>query len=158
DWPPSQAQPRSLYLHSSGNANSVRGDGVLGDDPPTTEERPDRFLYDPERPVPSVDPAGPRDRRDAEARDDVLCYTTAPLNEAITIAGPVTLELWAVTDAPDTDWTALLVDVYPDGRAISLCDGILRARYRESLAAPRLLQPGVGERYAIAVGNIACRF
>jgi putative CocE/NonD family hydrolase len=158
DWPPSQAHARSLYLHSSGGANSSRGDGMLGNDPPTTEERPDRFLYDPERPVPSVDPAGPWDRREIEARDDVICFTSEPLPEAITIAGPVTLELWAVSDAPDTDWTAMLVDVYPDGRAIGLCDGILRARYRESLAEPRLLQPGGAERYAIAVGNIACRF
>jgi putative CocE/NonD family hydrolase len=158
NWPPSDAVQRSFYLHSGGGANSARGDGALSDDPPLPAERSDRYLYDPERPAPSVEPAGPQDRREAEARDDVLCYTSAPLREPLTIAGAVTLELWAATDAPDTDWTAMLVDVYPDGRAISLCDGILRARYRESPAEPRLLQPGVPERYQIAAGNIACRF
>src|SRR5262249_34948457 len=149
---------RSLYLHSGGRANSARGDGLLGEDPPSSPERPDRYLYDPERPVPSLQPAGPQDRREVEVRDDVLCYTTEPLSQPLTVAGPITLELWAVSDAPDTDWTGTLVDVCPDGRAISLCDGILRARYRESMAEPALLEPGRPARYCIEVGNIACRF
>jgi putative CocE/NonD family hydrolase len=158
DWPPSATDRRALYLHSGRGANSNRGDGMLSHEPPSGKERRDRYLYDPERPVPSIDPAGPHDRGQVEARDDVLCYTTDPLPQSLTIAGPVVLELWAISDAPDTDWTAMLVDVYPDGRAISLCDGILRARYRESLAEPRLLEPNKPECYTIQLGHIACRF
>ena len=93
-----------------------------------------------------------------EARDDVLCFTTPPLDQPLVVAGPVTLDLWATTDAPDTDWTGKLVDVHPDGRAVLLCDGILRARYRDSAADPRPLQPGRRTRYSVDLGDIACRF
>ena len=158
DWPPLESESRALYLHSGGKANSDRGDGLLAEEPPASAERTDRFLYDPERPVPTSDPAGPRDQRVIEARDDVLCYTTPPLDEPLVVAGPVALELWASTDAPDTDWTGKLVDVHPDGRAVLLCDGILRARYRESFSDPRPLQPGRPTRYSIDLGHTACRF
>ena len=157
DWPPPDAAPQELYLHSGLGANSARGDGLLNREPPRGNERPDRYLYDPLRPVPTAEPAGPHDQRAIEARDDVLCYTTEALTEPLVLAGPIRLELWAASDAPDTDWTGKLVDVYPDGRAISLADGIVRARYRKSLAAPELLEPGTAERYSISIGEIACK-
>ena len=157
-WPPTECEPRAFYLHSDGKANSARGDGLLTEQHPPGDERADRYLYDPERPVPTTDPPGPSDQRMIEARDDVLCFTTPPLDQPVVVAGPVTLELWATTDAPDTDWTGKLVDVHPDGRAVLLCDGILRARYRESAADPRPVQPGRPTRYSVDLGDIACRF
>jgi putative CocE/NonD family hydrolase len=90
--------------------------------------------------------------RDAE-RADVLVYTSPPLAEPLTVAGPVRVRLHAATDGPDTDWTAKLVDVYPDGRAINLCDGIIRARYRGSRQSPELLTPG--EVYAYDIDLVA---
>ena len=158
DWPPTECEPHTLYLHSDGNANSDRGDGVLTEQSPEADGHADRYLYDPGRPVPTTEPAGPRDQRMIEARDDVLCFTTPLLDQPVVIAGPVTLELWATTDAPDTDWTGKLVDVHPDGRAVLLCDGIIRARYRDSEAEPRLIQPGHPTRYVVDLGDIACRF
>ena len=106
----------------------------------------------------SVGQPGPRDQSQIEARDDVLCYTTAPFERPLTVAGPVTVELWAVTDAPDTDWTAKLVVVEPDGRTISLCDGIRRASFRESLTDPSPVTPGEAYRYEIELGSTAYRF
>ena len=88
----------------------------------------------------------------------MLCYTTAPFEQPLTVAGPVTVELWAVTDAPDTDWTAKLVAVDPDGTAISLCDGIRRASFRESLTDPSPVTPGEAYRYEIELGSTAYRF
>ena len=166
-WPPPEAAERALYLHSEGRANSASGDGVLAERPPAGSERPDRYLYDPLRPVPteggpllqvSVGLPGPRDQRRVEARDDVLCYTTERLPAPLDVAGPVTVELWAVTDCPDTDWTAKLVDVYPDGRALSLTDGVIRARFAESLAEPRPLVAGEPTRYTLDLANTAHRF
>ena len=166
-WPPPEAAERTLHLHSEGRANSASGDGVLAERPPTGSERPDRYLYDPLRPVPteggpllqlSVGLPGPRDQRRVEARDDVLCYTTEPLTAPLDVAGPVTVDLWAVTDGPDTDWTAKLVDVYPDGRALSLTDGVIRARFAESLAEPRPLVAGEPTPYTLDLANTAHRF
>ena len=91
-------------------------------------------------------------------RDDVLCYTSEPLREPLEIAGPVVAEVWAVTDAPDTDWTAKLVDVSPDGRALGLCDGIRRASFRDSLAEPSPVTPGEPVRYEIELSSVAYRF
>ncbi len=166
-WPPPGGSEQKLYLHSGGSANSARGDGELSGDAPQGSQTPDRFLYDPAHPVfseggPTYQSEyglpGPRDQRFVEQRDDVLCYTTPPLAEPVTVAGPVSLELWAVSDAPDTDWTAKLVDVDTDGKAVSLCDGIIRARFRNSLSEPQPLTPGRPERYTIDLANTAFRF
>jgi uncharacterized protein len=160
-WPPSGARVERWYLHSGGGANSLRGDGVLRCETPAGES-PDTFLYDPGRPVPTgggnllmlaIRQPGPWDQREVEQRDDVLVYTSAPLTEPLTVAGPVRVRLQAATDGPDTDWTAKLVDVYPDGQAINLCDGILRARYRGSRQTPELLTPG--EVYAYEIDLVA---
>ena len=107
---------------------------------------------------PQVGLPGPRNQQSIEERDDVLCYTGEVLDRPLTIAGPVAVDLFAATDAPDTDFTAKLVDVHPDGRSISLCDGIIRARFRDSLAEPRLLKPGETARYRIDLASVAHRF
>ena len=166
-WPPPEAREHVLHLHSGGRANSARGDGALSGEAPGRDEQPDRYLYDPARPVPSeggpllqvsIGLPGPRDQRAVEARDDVLCYTSPPLDGPLTVAGPVSVELWAVTDGPDTDWTAKLVDVHPDGRAISVCDGIIRARFRDSLEQPSPAKPGEPACYTIDLASTALRF
>ena len=75
-------------------------------------------------------PAGPFDQRATEGRQDVLVYTTPALEQDVEVTGPITVRLWAVSSAPDTDFVARLVDVHPNGYAQNLTDGIIRARYR----------------------------
>jgi uncharacterized protein len=94
-------------------------------------------------------PAGPRDQRSVEARDDVLVYSTPPMSEDTEVTGPVTLELFGKSSAVDTDFTAKLVDVWPDGFAQNLTEGILRARYRDSRETPTLINPGQVYKMAI---------
>ncbi len=150
EWPLARTRWQKWYLHSGGQANTVLGDGRLSRDPPR-DEAADRFVYDPEYPVqtvggnnccsPHIVPWGPYDQRAVEMRNDVLCYTSLPLEEDVEVTGPIKLVLFAATDALDTDWTGKLVDVAPDGLAINLCDGILRARFRDSFTDPHLLEP-----------------
>jgi putative CocE/NonD family hydrolase len=88
-------------------------------------------------------PAGPRDQRQVEARPDVLVYSTPPLDSDVEVTGPVTLDFFARSSAVDTDFTAKLVDVWPNGFAENLTEGILRGSFREStLGAPQVLTPG----------------
>jgi hypothetical protein len=151
DWPLPGTSYVPYYLHSSGRANTAAGDGELVAAAPAQAEA-DTFLYDPRRPVPSLggrvmlpttaNAAGAVDQRPAEARDDVLCFTSPALTEPLEVTGHVSLTLYASSSAPDTDFTGKLVDVFPDGRAIYLTDGIVRARYRNSLAEPEPLPPG----------------
>jgi putative CocE/NonD family hydrolase len=154
DWPPPNATPVRFYLHGSGDANSLHGDGRLATVPPGSEP-PDTYTYDPHDPVPTLGganltlPLGVVDQRPVEERRDVLVYTSAPLTHAVEVTGPVTVELWAASSAPDTDFTAKLVDVHPDGYARNLLDGIIRARYRDSASAPSLIEPGEVNRYTI---------
>ena len=166
-WPPPEARAHDLYLHSGGHANTGTGDGVLTSTAPSAVEPTDRYTYDPNNAVPTCggpilslpgQQSGPAEQSAIEARDDVLCYSTAPLAEPLVIAGPVTVELWAATDAPDTDWTAKLVDVHPDGRAISLTDGIIRARFRDSYADPKPVPAGEPCRYAIDLAHMGYAF
>jgi hypothetical protein len=96
--------------------------------------------------------AGPRDQRTVEARPDVLSYTTAPLEDDLEIAGAVNVVLHARTSATDTDWTAKLVEVHPDGRALSICDGIVRARYRHGTSHAEPVTPGECHEYRIDLG------
>jgi putative CocE/NonD family hydrolase len=149
-WPLPDTRYRPYYLQSAGNANTASGDGVLSSTQ-MVQGAEDVYRYDPHHPVPTisgtVDPKlqgnlGPYDQREIEAREDVLCYTTAPLEHSIEVTGPIELVLYASSSACDTDFTGKLVDVHPDGRAELLTDGILRARYRESFARPVLMQPG----------------
>lgn len=151
DWPLPDTSYVPYYLDSSGRANTAAGDGRLSTEPPG-ETATDSYLYDPLRPVPSLggrvmlpstaNAAGPVDQRPVESRDDVLCFTTDVLAETVEVTGHVSLTLYVSSSAPDTDFTGKLVDVFPDGRAIFLTDGILRARYRNSLAEPEPLTPG----------------
>jgi putative CocE/NonD family hydrolase len=151
DWPLPDTSYTDYFLHSSGRANTSGGDGELRAQPPG-DERADTYLYDPLRPVPTLggrvmspstaNAAGPVDQRPAESRGDVLCYTTPVLEQPVEVTGHVSLTLFVSSSAADTDFTGKLVDVFPDGRAIYLTDGILRARYRHSLAEPALLTPG----------------
>jgi len=92
---------------------------------------------------------GVQDQRPVEARDDVLVYTSPVTSDALEVTGPVTVTLYAASSAPDTDFTAKLVDVRPDGYAQNLADGIVRARYRDSRTAPALLTPGAVSKFTI---------
>jgi uncharacterized protein len=150
NWPLPDTSYTDYYLHSRGRANTADGDGELLAQAPDGE-RADTYLYDPMRPVPTLggrvmapanaNAAGPVDQRPVESRDDVLCYTTPVLDRPVEVTGHVSLTLFVSSSALDTDFTGKLVDVFPDGRAIFLTDGILRARYRDSLAEPELLTP-----------------
>lgn len=140
-WPPPSRSHR-LYFTA---------DGGLSPRPPT-EATTKQYDYDPNNPVPTVGgqeltlPPGPRDQRSVEARPDVLVFTTPPLQEPLEVTGRVRVRLYAATSARDTDFTAKLCDVYPDGRSMLLTDGIVRARFRRSLSRPEPVVPG--RRYA----------
>ncbi|MBM3958021.1 MAG: CocE/NonD family hydrolase, partial [Gemmatimonadetes bacterium] len=164
EWPLARTRWQKWHLHSNGGANTILGDGALSTDTPATEH-PDHFTYDPRYPVqtlggntccaPDILPWGPYDQRPVEMRSDVLCYTSEPLETDLEVTGPVKAVLYAETDAPDTDWTAKLVDVSPSAYARNLCDGIIRARYRESLSSPRLQAPNTVHEYQIDLGVTA---
>lgn len=147
DWPPPNMRQVRYFLHSQQGANSLRGDGILSTSLPN-DERADTFVYDPNDPVPSLGgnnltiDIGVQDQGPVEERNDVLVYTSAPLEQPLEVTGPVTVALWASSSAVDTDFTAKLVDVHPNGYAQNLLDGILRARYRESASTPTLMEAG----------------
>jgi putative CocE/NonD family hydrolase len=150
-WPPAEMRPESWYLHSAGHANTAEGDGLISREKPDAEPN-DSYVYDPEHPAPTVGGAtlmhptfrsGALDQRFVEARADVLVFSSRPLEEPLAVAGPVSVKLYVATDGPDTDFVARLVDVYPDGRAMTLTDGVTRLRYREGVDAPAgLVEPG----------------
>ena len=158
EWPLARAQNTEYYLHSGGKANSRHGDGALGTQAPGVESS-DVFLYNPADPVPTIGgplccnayfaASGAFDQKDIEARADVLIYSTPPLEQDVEVTGPITVTLWAATSATDTDFTAKLVDVCEDGCARNLTDGIIRARYRESMSSPAPVEPGRAYRYTI---------
>lgn len=150
EFPPARAKMTRFYLHSGGKANSAAGDGSLSTQAPR-EETADTFEYDPANPVPTIGgrlccgegiPPGPFDQRPNDSRQDALVFTTAPFENPTEVTGFLTLELWAATSAVDTDWTAVLANVAPDGYARFLTDGVIRARYRNSTAHAELLEPG----------------
>ncbi len=121
-------------MHSGGKANSSAGDGTLSTTPPGNEP-PDRYTYDPLDPTPSmysgVHIDGPVDSRECSIRQDVLVYSTPPLEEEIEVTGPITAKLYAATSARDADWMVRLIDIWPDGYEALLCEGVLRARCRD---------------------------
>ena len=145
EWPLARARPTPFYLHSKSGANSLSGDGELRLKPGRRKSQ-DQFTYDPRDPVPTrggavccnpkVFPWGPVDQKSVEQRPDVLVYTSAPLDTDVEVTGPVRAVLYVSSSAADTDFTAKLVDVYPDGQARLITDGILRLRYRNSLEQP----------------------
>ena len=151
DWPLARARSTKYFLHSSGKANSLRGDGTLFTTA-SRSENSDQYVYDPAKPVPTIGgplccdanhlKPGPLDQRPAEAREDVLVYSTTPFTQDTEVTGPVSLELYAKSSAVDTDFTAKLVDVWPDGFAQNLTEGIIRTSYRDSNVTASLLNPG----------------
>lgn len=160
-WPPRGFVPTPLYLHSARGANSLNGDGKLLHQP-ERKNHVDRFAYDPRNAVPTVGgalccdvnalPWGPRDQRRVEGRRDVLVYTSEPLREPVEVTGAPKTVLFVSSSAPDTDFTAKLVDVWPDGTAKILCDGILRMRYRKGVSSAVSYRPGSVERIEIPMG------
>jgi putative CocE/NonD family hydrolase len=154
EWPLDRAQPTDVYLDSAGSANTAHGDGTLAWT--VGGGAPDRFLYDPWDPVPcgagegySRTPANPRL---SEKRRDILVYTSGEFAEPLEVTGPVALALWAASSARDTDFTAKLLDVGPDGTERTLTDGILRARYRSGKTVPELLVPGEAVELKLDLG------
>lgn len=153
-WPLARTRYTPYYLHSQGKANSLQGDGTLSRDTPG-EEPVDQYQYDPADPVPTrggntlIIPVGVADQREVEHRQDVLVYTGEPLEQPLEVTGPLKVVLYAASSAPDTDFTAKLVDVRPDGYAQNIADGILRARYRESRTKPKPLSPGEPTEFCI---------
>ncbi|MDH3731980.1 MAG: CocE/NonD family hydrolase [Gemmatimonadota bacterium] len=140
NWPPEESVEERWYFHSDGAAAGSAG-GVLTTAPPEIEQRVDTYVYDPTDPPTNwTDFDGmtqwediqsfPADFAEMEARDDVAVFTSDPLAEDLTIAGPIVVELHASTDVPDTDWWAHISDVQPDGRSIRLSTGLIRARFR----------------------------
>jgi len=165
-WPPDHT-PIQQYFHSDGNANSRTGDGILTGEQPSVPESPDSYRYDPSDPVPScgglslipnLSPGGVQDRSGVEEREDVLVYTTPHLTSNLSIAGPVDVTLCASSSTPDTDFTAKLVDVQPDGYCAPIADGILRARYRNSMEQPEFVEPGNSYTFDIDLWAVAHTF
>lgn len=155
-YPPTDVELQQWFLQSSGRANTTGGDGRLGLEAPAGPA--DRFTYDPTDPVPYK--SGAQDHSELEQRDDVLVYTSDVLREPLTVIGPVEALIHASSDATDTDFTAKLLDVQPDGRAISLTHvgGILRARYRKGFEQPELLVPGQPEAFRIRLSHVGHTF
>ena len=159
EWPLARTNFVKFYLHSGGHANSVQGDGRLTTDAPPLDSPKDVFIYDPSNPVYtlggqiSTNPEvwGPQDRQSVQSRQDVLVYTTEPLPEDMEITGPVELRLFAASSAVDTDFTATLTDVYPDGRAVHICEGIRGVTFRDSLEQPTPIEPDRVYEYSISL-------
>ena len=173
EWPLSRARKTRYYLHSSGTANSGSGDGRLSTVPPANEPT-DNFVYDPRNPVPTqggaiwrepakTSPAmtgrpasiGPRDQRPLEMREDVLAYPSQELSKDTEVTGRILVTLYAASSAPDTDFTAKLVDVHPDGYAQILTDGVVRARHRNSFAKQELIRSGKVYEYLIDLESVS---
>jgi hypothetical protein len=158
-FPLAEAEITDWYLDSEGRANSRSGDGRLTPEKPPVVGR-DRFVFDPGDPVPTVGGAvwpfdwgdlapGPADQSRVEERSDVLIFTGAALEAELTIVGPLELELWIASTARDTDFTAKLVDVDPRGTPRVVQDGIVRARFRESIRHEEFLAPNRPHRLVI---------
>jgi putative CocE/NonD family hydrolase len=151
EWPPTRAKTHVLHLHSRGRANTPAGNGTLAEKIPT--EGRDSYRYDPNDPVPTLwSPAMftiPADQAPLAQRQDILVYQTEPVTAALEVTGYPEVVLHASSSAPDTDFFAKLIDVAPDGTNRDIASGMVRARYREGLDKPKLLQPGEVMEYRI---------
>ncbi len=162
EWPPRASRTEQWYLSSGGGARTMFGDGVLQRQTPGSEP-PDRYTYDPARPVLTLGgqlywalpPLGPVDQRPLLVRDDVLVYTSEPFSDPTGVVGELNLDLWVVTDAPDTDIMAKLCVVEPGGQMTVIADGMLRAIFRDGFDRRVPLEKGVPTRLRVHVGNIA---
>jgi putative CocE/NonD family hydrolase len=161
EWPLARTHYTPLYLDSRGRANGPSGDGTLRWQP-VHKAPADIFTYDPRNPVPTaggatccepaIMPPGPLDQSAVERRPDVLVYTSSPVSEDTEITGPVRVVLYVATSANDTDFTAKLVDVQPDGRPLLVTDGIQRLRYRLSLDRPVFVKRNTAYQISIDAG------
>ena len=165
EWPLARTHATPLYLSSGGHANAASGDGALQWQPETEPETgsvPDTFIYDPKHPVPTaggaiccqpaVLPPGPLDQSLIEKRNDVLVYTTSPLREELEVTGIIKVLLYVSTSANDTDFTAKLVDLSPEGQPLLVTDGIQRLRYRLSLDRPVLVRKNAAYQVTVDAG------
>lgn len=148
EWPIKRSKSINYYFNSKGRANSRFGDGVLTLDDPIEHSPPDLFDYDPEYPVPfiteqtSAQIGGPDDYSSVERRDDVLVYSGERLKKSLEVTGPIMARLYVQSSGPDTDFTVKLLDVWPNGFAQRLCDGMVRARFRNGMDREEFLEPG----------------
>ncbi|MFC1607253.1 CocE/NonD family hydrolase [Candidatus Latescibacterota bacterium] len=156
EWPLERTRYTRYYFHSAGKANSRNGDGSLNTVSPAVEAA-DSFVYDPDNPVPSHPKDEffsdfryfPIDHGALEDREDMLVYTTPPLDSDLEVTGPIEVILHAASSALNTDFTGKLLDVYPDGKAIYICDGIIRASFREGDRDTSNIEPGKVYEYRI---------
>ena len=160
-WPPAADRLDVLYLQSEGAANPIAAAGALSAAPPA-EDQPDRYVYDPRDPVRTLWTADlftvASDRRQLEHRPDILYYVSEPLTEGVTVVGEPEVVLHASSSAPDTDFFARLVDDDPDGLALEVCYGFVRARHRHGLDREELLVPGEVSEFHIRLGPTAVTF
>jgi uncharacterized protein len=165
-WPPREATSRSFYLTSGGSAGRTPDDGrLLAARPRLGQAAKDSFLFDPDRPVPTLGGAnfhffpntGVREQSEIEQRDDVLVYTTAPLERDVVLAGPIHAVLHVSTEGRDTDFTAKLVDVTPEGSAFNIADGIVRLSRSGGGSSRVAIEPGRIYEITIELGEIAMR-
>jgi hypothetical protein len=161
NWPLKRAMEKVLYLTSGGHANTPTGDGALITDNPR-QGGVDTYIYDPEDPVPSFH--GKRefpttaDQRPLAKRKDILVFQTEPLAERIEVTGNPVVELYAASSAPDTDFFVRLIDVAPEGIARDVSLGVVRARYRDGLDRPKLIEPGKVVIYTIRMNPLSNAF
>jgi len=171
-WPLPNMKYHKFFLHGR-KANSLYGEGTMSLDKCTEDEEDDTFIYDPRNPVPTVGGQslgvagivpGPADRRPVQRRDDVLVYTTAPLEKDMEATGPALVTLWASSEAKDTDFTANVTDVYPDGTAVAVCEGISSGRWAELKGnpidqfKPEFMKPGEITKFSIQLWEMSYVF
>ena len=151
-WPLKRTRSKALFLTGGGKANTPAGDGKLIWQRPAADASDD-YSYDPRDPVPTLFAPGnftcATDQRPLASRADILVYQTEPLPERTEATGLPQVEIYAASSAPDTDWVVRLIDVAPDGLARDVCLGVVRARYRDGVGKPRLIQPGKVVKYTI---------
>jgi len=158
EWPIARTQWTKYFLHSHGQANTLSGNGTLSSAEPESEPT-DSYSYDPANPVRFItDPSfaqigGPDDYREVEQRSDVLVYTSDALMEDMEVCGPLRVHLSAASSARDTDFMAKVIDVWPNGFAQRLNDGMVRARFREGMDKPSLIEPGRVYSYDLDLWN-----
>jgi len=148
EWPLARTHYQNYYFHSQGDANSKAGDGFLDIKLPEAETT-DQYNYNPGDPVRTVGGMGPYDQQLVENREDVLVYSSPALTEDIEVTGPVYALVYASSSARNTDFTAKLVDVYPDGRAMRICEGIMRADHRNPNGPASHIEPDKVYQYMI---------
>jgi len=158
NWPPKDSREQAYYFGA---------EKTLSTQPPMSEAPPLTFRYDPANPAPTIGghvltpelQPGPADQREkVESRSDTLVFSTPELEKDLAITGKVKVKLFVASDRTDTDFTAILTDVYPDGRSMSVTEGIRRMRLRNSTTKEELLKPGEVYPVTIELTNTALTF